>query len=280
MASLEEELNVALELVGYREPQHGIIVAANNFMSLENYLAIVIGEINELAAEYEQWKQRNEREHKKTELPKTWFMELYDVIVTLRNAREKTAPNFSIENTHFSVNGQYNGGLDSLTQQVLNLGSGNIERNFQSIFAILLSMVKHLDISLQADIYVNLVNRKLENNKESRFYQKEPGMREEDFLVKYDHVTQSLRNIRNFLRKTTGQEITLQPWITDFFVEEILDWRNSGLALVRLQQKLILFQQKIKDEMVWNTTANLSDPNFEMKMLIAGAKVIGAAKRA
>lgn len=305
MVSRQQELSETLELVGYRAPQHEVLVAANLVMSLENYLAIVASEVQELAEQYDEWKKKNDKEHKKTPLPKNFFMELFDVIVTLGNARQRIMPNFSLEAADLRVDGQFHGSFDSLEKQVWSLGEGDIERNLKLVFTELLSLLKHLDIGLQAETYVKLTNRKLEGNKESRFYLREPGMSEAEMLLKYDHVTKALRIIRKFLRQTTGSEITLQPWMTDPFVKTILDWRSSQAALARLPQELLLFHGEIKDQVVWKLTprkwdevgmskAGLllkadrvgddlklvsNDQNIQLKMMLAGAKLISPPER-
>lgn len=271
----QQQLHVLFESVGYRSSSHPVLVAANErSMSLKHFLALTVDEVEEKAVEYQKWQAANDLMHKKTVPHKDLLMEFVDVLVMLRSARKRVAPGFSVEKTIFSNRDKPRADFDLIERQILSIGEGNPEHNFKLLFNEFLSLLKHLDVGLQAEVYAKLMNDKLNKNREARFYQKEPGMSEVDILAKYEHVTASLRILRNFLRKATGQELTLQPWITDFFVEEILDWRNSKLAMVRLQQKILLFQQQIKDEMVWETTANIRDPNFETKMLLAGAKLI------
>lgn len=256
MASHQEQLSKAIISVGYRADKHPVIVEANEFMSLEQYLAlVVIPEINELAQEYQDWERANDLAHEKTPLPKSLLMELYDVLVTLGNALDRIAPQFSVEAMQSRVNGQFHGDFTSMQEQVLNLGVGNIERNLESIFTILLSMLKHLDIDLQTEIYVRLINSKLEGNKPSKFYQKKPGMNVVDVLAKYKHVTTALRNLRRFLRTKTGLEVTLEPWLIKPFEEKILNWPKSGAMLAELTLDFANFQSQIRDEVAWHLTA-------------------------
>lgn len=293
MASHQEQLSKSIKETGYRADGHPVLVKANDFMSLSQYLSVVVvPEVVELEVELENWQSANDLAHGKILPPKNLLMELYDVVVVLGNAIDRVAPKFSIEQSIFSVNGQFQGNLAPMKEQVLNLGVGNAERNLQSIFTILLSMMKHLDIDLQTEIYIKLANKKLELNKASEFYQKEPGMSEADFLAKYEHVTAALRILRKFLRQTTGQEVTLQTWITRHFSEVILNWRNSDRAITQLKQELLQFQHQVKDEVSWMLTAKkwqksplleLRPPvvgvfkdynDLELKMLLAGAKPI------
>lgn len=281
MANYQKELNLALKSVGYTKERHEVLTSANGNMPFSDFLdKVIIPEIEELAEENESWRKMNMFTGEQVPPPKNWIMELFDVLVTLKVALDRLAPKFSVEEQIFPVNGQFKGGFNSLKDQASNLETGNIERNFKLIFTELLSMLKHLDIDLQTKFYVDLTNAKLEANKESRFYQKEPSMSEDDIMLKYDHVTTALRLLRNFLRQRTGQEITLEPWITDFFVTEILDWRNSEKAMARMRQQLLAFQQKITDEVLLELNnfkksskpSIPSIPNFKIKMLIAGAK--------
>jgi hypothetical protein len=285
----QRQLSAAIEAVGYRADRHPVIVEANQFMSLESYLAlVVVPEINELAQEYQKWEQANDLAKEITPFPKNLFMEIYDVLVTLGNAIDFIAPKFSVEAMKANVNGQFHGNFDEMREQVLNLGVGNVERNLQSIFTILLSMLKHLDIDLQTEIYVRLVNSKLEGNKPSDLFQKEPGMNVADLLAKFTHVIAALRKLRTFLKNKTGREITLEPRLVKPFKNQFLDWQKSEVVLAQLPQDFADFYTQFRDEVSWLLTAGrrkknpLSDektlvikpPNnyrdLELNLLIAG----------
>lgn len=255
--------------LGYPKETHPVIYESNMFATeLSFLLDLAVKEITEL-----------EQEEIASE---GWVMEFEDVMVFLRTILSCIAPSFSVEAAELHVNGQFHRGqirekkldLSHLKEQALNLGEGNPESNVKHFLTSLLSMLKHLDIDLQIEVHAGVLQDKLNKNKEDKYYRKEPGMTLSDVADKYTHVTQALREIRNFLKRTTGQEIVLQPWITEFFATEIMDWRQSEVALKRLKQKFTLFQQKIKDEAVWQKTAlpmGKQDQNLQLKMLLAGA---------
>lgn len=208
-------------------------------------------------------------------VPKQFMMEFVDFIVMLKIIISKLDAKFSTEETIFSINGQFRGDFSSLKEQTLNVGEGNVRRNLEIILSEALSLLKSLNIKLQGDLYVGLMNKKLQSNRESRFFQLENGMNEADIIDKTNHAFKSLRLLRHYLLDSLGIEGTLQPWITDFFATEILDWQNSEQALERLKIKIDFFKLKIKDELSWSLTGQAKPDNFlEMKMLIAGATLI------
>lgn len=138
-----------------------------------------------------------------------------------------------------------------------------------------MSLLKFLNIKLQGDLYVSLMNNKLQLNREARFFQLEEGMNETDVIDKSNHAFKALRLLRYHLLDSLGIEATLQPWITDFFIEEISDWKHSEQALDRLKLKIDLFKLKMRDELSWSLTGQFAPDKFlEMKMIIAGAKLI------
>ncbi len=291
----QQQLHVLFESVGYRSSSHPVLVAANErSMSLRQFLSLTVDEVDEQTVEHKKWQATNDSMHRETAPHKDLLMEFVDVLVMLRSVRTRVAPGFSVEKTIFSNSDKPRADFDSIKEQIINIGEGRGEHNFQLLFGEFLLLIGHLNVELQASMYIELMNKKLNDNRESRFYQKEPGMTEADMLLKYDHVTAALRVLRNFLRKTTGQEMTLQPWITEHFKEQILGWHDSKLSMVLLQREILFFQQQIKDEMFWKLTPprkekkgqddsvrtsinagrTLSDPFFETKMLLAGAKLI------
>lgn len=292
MSSNQEQLANLLYLVGYRHEFHPILVEANYVMSTSKLLDLLIDEIDECAIEYKKWRQHNDEAHQETKISKLAMLEFIDVNVFLKMLIERLLPNFSIEDINLRVNGQFGGDFKSLKEQALSLADGNVERNFTSFVIEELSLLKHVNVELQANLYAELVNAKLADNKESLFYQKEPGMSEADVLAKYEHVTAALRTLRNFLRKATGQEVTLQSWMTKPFSDLILNWRNSKMATAQLNQEIIQFQHQIKDEVYWMLTAKKGQKSplpewrspvvgqfnnyndLELKMLLAGAKLI------
>jgi len=250
------------------QPQHPLIYAYNHHTSpLEQLLQLALEELNELEEQHE------------LALSKDWWKELADILVFLKSIQQRLKPNFSIEGTLFSVNGQYAGSLAPMKEQLANLSSGNIEHNLKHFITEILSMLKHLDQGTQAKVYLRVqyliqeMQGKLNGNKESGFYQLEPGMTEDDIAKKYEHTNQALRILRSFLLEVTGQETVLQAWVTKFFAEEIRDWRDSAEALKRLVEKIPNFRSKTKDEVVWLLSVNPHidrDPRFKLKCMIAG----------
>lgn len=271
----QHQLHLLMESVGYQASTHPVLTISNSrAQTLEKFLSLTADEVDETKFEDDQRRIKSDLLHQNLKPSKAWMMEFVDVIVMLRAVRERIAPSFSVAQVIFPSTNGSKGSFDSIKNQISNINDGNKERNFELLFAELLALLKNVNVGLQAEIYTELMNAKLSANKEARFYKLEPGMSDAEILAKYEHVTATLRVLRNFLRKITGQDLILQPWITDFFKEEILGWRNSKLSMALLQQKILIFQQQIKDEMVWDTTVNLRDPFFETKMLIAGAKLI------
>lgn len=250
------------------QPQHPLIYAYNqHVIPLEKLLQLALEELNEL------------EEHHELALSKDWWKELADILVFLKSIQQRLKPNFSVEGTLFSVDGQYVGSLAPMKEQLANLSSGNIEHNLKHFITEILSMLKHLDQGTQAKVYLRVqyliqeMQVKLNGNKESVFYQLEPGMTEDDIDKKYEHTNKALRILRSFLLEVTGQETVLQAWITKFFAEEIEDWRGSDEALKRLVAKIPDFRSKTKDEVIWLLSVNPHidrDPRFKLKRMIAG----------
>ncbi len=261
MASNQEQLALLIEKVGYPEETHPVIVHSNEHATeLEGLLQDTLGELVELEAE-----------HQVVPLSQKWWLEFTDLVVFLRSVKRRLVPNFSVETVVFSVDGQFRGSFDSLKEQIVNLGEGNPERNLHYLLTDLLSMLKYLDANLQAEIYVRLINFKLFFNKEARFLKIEPGMKEQDILDKKTHVFKALRILRKFLFKVTGEETLLQPFVTDFFAKEILDWRNSEPAIQKIHEKLPLFQAKVRAELnKLSPDSAKRDSNLELKLMIAG----------
>lgn len=261
--------------VGYQKETHPVLLATDKTSSLESVILYTLSEIDELETEYFALMDVSKRKKEEFLIPKQFMMEFVDFIVMLKIIISKLDAKFSTEETIFSINGQFKGDFSSLKEQTLNVGEGNAKRNLELILSEALSLLKFLDIKLQGDLYVGLMNNKLQLNRESRFFQLENGMNEADVIDKTNHVFKSLRLLRHYLLDSLGIEGTLQPWITDFFATEILDWKNSEQAIERLKTKIDFFKLKIKDELSWSLTGKIeSDEFLEMKMLIAGATLI------
>ncbi len=276
---MRDQMTKLFDQVGYTKETHPALIAANSISSLESLVIYTLGELLELIAQHENLLIASEQAHQKLAPPKSWWLEFTDFIVMLKIIDEKTGHQFSMSEANFSVNGQFRGNFDSLKEQTINLGEGNVARNFELLLTELMSLVKHLGVDLQGDLYARLINAKLFLNREARFFKLEPKMTEAEIIAKNNHVFQALRLLRNFLLEATGEEMTLQIWITDFFAAEILDWRHSQAALARLSEKINSFKLKIKDELAWSLTANpKEDPFLQMKMMIAGAKKISGGK--
>lgn len=274
---MRDQMTVLFDQVGYTEKTHPALLAANDISSLESLLLYTLGELVELKEAHEQLQIASDLAHEKLQPPKNWWLEFADFIVMLKIINVKTGNNFSMHEGSFSVNGQFRGSFDSLEEQTVNLGEGDVVANFETLFTELMSLVKHLGVDLQGDLYTRLINEKLFSNRESRFFQIEPNMSEVDIINKNNHVFKALRLLRNFLLEATGEEMPLETWITDFFEEEILDWRGGAVTLQKLEQKIAFFRIKIKDELAWSLTGAQTknrDPFLEMKMMIAGGKLV------
>ncbi len=278
---MRDEMSILFRKVGYTKESHPSLLAANQISSLEALLAYTLSELVELKEEHEKLSASSDKAHKPLQPSKSWWLEFADFIVMLKIINEKTGHKFFMHEANFSVNGQFKGNFDSLEEQTVNLGEGDVFRNFELLFTELMSLIKHTGADLQGNFFARLINTKLFLNRESRFFKAEPNMNEVDIIDKNNHVFKALRLLRNFILEATGAEGALQPWVTDFFAEEILDWRNSSVALEKIKQKIAVFKIKIKDELAWSLTAGLgSDPFLEMKMMIAGAKMVGVKENA
>lgn len=272
---MRDQMAILFDRAGYTRDSHPAIIAANDVSSLESLLIYTLGELIELSAEHERLLIASDAAGEKLQPSKQWWLEFADFIVMLKIINDRTGSKFSVEETSFSVNGQFKGSFDSLAEQTVNLAEGDVGRNFDFLFTELMSLVRHLNVDLQGELYARLINAKLFLNREMRFFKIEKGMNELDVINKNNHVFKALRLLRSFLMEATGEEMTLQPWITDFFQDEISDWRNSDFALESLRKKIAIFKIKIKDELAWSLTGrNTGDEFLEMKMMIAGAKLI------
>jgi len=261
--------------VGYQKETHPVLLATDQSSSLESVILYTLSEINELENEYFALMDSSKIKEEGFIAPKAFMMEFVDFIVMLKIIISKLDVKFSTEETIFSVDGQFKGNFSSLKEQTLNIGEGNVKRNLEILLNEALSLLKFLNIKIQGDLYVSLMNNKLQLNREARFFQVEDGMNETDMIDKTNHTFKALRLLRHHLLDNLGIETTLQPWITDFFIEEISDWRNSDQALDSLKLKVDLFKLKIRDELSWSLTGKIEPDRFlEMKMLIAGAKLL------
>lgn len=280
MASQQEGLARLFE-VGHTDKTHPVLILANQLASPTALINYTLTEVKEW--EVEQEKLEQSREEKKKRLPpsKELLLEFADFIVMLQILKRKLNLRFSVEETIFAkVNGQFHGDFSQLKEQTLNLTEGNILKNFESLFTTLFSFVKQLGPDFQGEFLARLVEAKLFANREPRFFQLEPNMTEEDVLAKNNHTFEALSIIRGFLKNQVGYEIALQPWITDFFKEEILDWRNSRVSLQKLKAKLALFRQQVGNEVAWNITGGLnsSDSLLQLKLAIAGGVEVGSSR--
>lgn len=280
MASQQEGLARLFE-VGYTDKTHPVLILANQLASPTALINYTLTEVKEW--EVEQEKLEQSREEKKKRLPpsKELLLEFADFIVMLQILKRKLNLRFSVEETIFAkVNGQFHGDFSQLKEQTLNLTEGNILKNFESLFTTLFSFVKQLGPDFQGEFLARLVEAKLFANREPRFFQLEPNMTEEDVLAKNNHTFEALSIIRGFLKNQVGYEIALQPWITNFFKEEILDWRNSRVSLQKLKAKLALFRQQVGNEVAWNITGGLnsSDSLLQLKLAIAGGVEVGSSR--
>ena len=147
--SYEELLAEIYYQVGYQatdkdgRPEHPLIEVHNQIaISPENLLLLAFEELLELEEQHERF------------LTKDWWKEWADILVFLRSFQRRLAPKFSVEETIFSVNGQYTGQFQSMKEQLVNLSSGNIEHNLKFFITEILSMLKHLDQETQVKIYL------------------------------------------------------------------------------------------------------------------------------
>lgn len=271
----ESELSSLFNEVGYLENTHPALILVNKYTSLGSLLSYTVGELEELVDEHESILHKNDGEKFKPN--KRWMMEFADLIVMLKVVSNKIGQSRPLSESRFSVNGQFKGDFHHLQEQLLNLSEGDPSKNLDYLFVTLLSLLKFLDIGIQGEILGHTTQSKLLANRESRFFQLEANMTFEDVLAKNNHTFTALRLIRNFLQDVTGEETLLQSWITDFFAEDILNWRNSAVSLESIKMRIVDFQTKIQDELSWilTTSASPVDPNLQLKMQIAGAKLVG-----
>lgn len=275
----QEQLAILYQGVGYQAATHPIKHFADSLVDVRSFLTSTLDECEELEIEQENHWHACQEAQSNLPLHREWFMELADFLVMLKIIQQKIAPKFSPEETNFSVDGQFKGDFKSFKEKTSNLTEGNASRNLELVFIEILSLLKYLDVKLQGQLYVSLTNHKLQLNREARFFQIEPGMSDTDMVEKSQHVFKTLRLLRNELLDKFGLENTLQPWITDFFQAEILDWKHSAQALELLQVRISLFRQKISSELTCELM-NQKKPSsvnssLEMKMVMAGAKLIG-----
>lgn len=280
MASQQEGLARLFE-VGYTDETHPVLILANQLASPTALINYTLTEVKEWEVEQENLERAKEHQKKKLPPSKELLLEFADFIVMLKILKRKLGLRFSVEETIFSrVNGQFNGDFSKLREQTVNLAEGNLIHNFESLFTTLFSFVKQMGPEFEGEFLARLVEAKLFANREPRFFQLEPNMTEEDVLAKNNHTFEALSIIRGFLKHQVGYEVALQTWITDFFVDEILDWRNSREALQKLKAKLILFQQQVGNEVAWNITGGLkqNDSLLQLKLAIAGGVEVGSKK--
>ena len=261
--------------IGYQKETHPALLITDRVSSLESVILYTLSEINELESEYFALIAPSNQKKEEFAIPKSFMMEFVDFLVMLKIIISKLDAKFSTEETIFSINGQFKGDFSSLKEQTLNIGEGNVKRNLEMLLSEALSLLKFLNIQLQGDLYVSLMNKKLQFNREARFFQVENGMTEADIIKQTNHAFKALRLLRYHLLDKLGIKATLQPWMTDFFIDEIIDWKNSKQALASLKLKVNFFKLKLKDELTWSLTGKIKPDEFlEMKMLIAGAKLV------
>ncbi len=280
MASQQEGLARLFE-VGYTDETHPVLILANQLASPTSLINYTLTEVKEWEVEKKELQLDSERQHQELPPSKELLLEFADFIVMLRILNKKLGKRFSVEETVFSrVNGQFKGDFTQLKEQTLAIAEGNVLRNFELLFTTLFSFVKQMGPEFEGEVLARLVEAKLFANREPRFFQLEPGMTEEEVLAKNNHTFEALSIIRGFLKNAVGHEVALQTWITDFFVEEVLDWRNSAVALQRLRAKLVIFRQQVGNEAAWSLTGGLQQdsPHLQLKLAIAGGVLVGSAK--
>lgn len=260
-----------LRTVGYDKEEHPIIFESNNHLgSLESLLILTYKEVVELEYEFILWRSDCDKSQQRQEPNKAMIAELVDVLVFLRSVTLSTGVNFYLEDRIISVNGQFNGSFDSMKKQIFNLGEGNMARNLELLYTEILSLLKYLDVNLQASTYAQvgeMVNIKLRRNKESHLYQREPGMNEADVWAKYVHVTQALRDLRDIFCKSHGQDVLLYPSITKFFEQEILGWRKSADSLAKLHQKIPLYKEQVRKKLALVKMPRETDEEFGQRAM-------------
>lgn len=267
--------------LGYKVNYHPIKTINDSLIPVDSLVEATSGEAEELEEEHGNFLERMDQASKVLKPHKDWFMELADFLVMLKILQEKLAPKFSIEGTVFSVNGQFNGDFDSIKEKTINIQDGRPDKNLKAIYTELMSLMKYFNIELQGELYVKVTNLKLALNREARFFQLEPDMNEADIIDKNNHVFRCLRMLRSALLDSNGLNSTLQPWITDFFVDEILDWRHSDLAFGILQNKIKLFKEELKNQISWSLTNKQPTDSsiLTMKMMMAGIPTINDSDR-
>lgn len=267
--------------VGYKIETHPIKLISEKFSDLYSLILATYAEIPEIEEETQLWLEASDKAQEKLLPNKNWLLEFADFMVMLKIVMDRLAKNFSIEEINTSVNGQFSGSFNSLKEKTLNIAEGNANRNFEAIFVELLSLLKYVNVDLQGEFLANSVNHKIYQNREARFFQEEEGMNIADYILKVKHVMDYLRLIRKKLFEQTHLEFPLQSWITDYFVDGILDWRHSEVAISEFDEKFSAFIGSISLEVYQSLNGGKSKENDRMlvsKMIVAGIKTVSPQK--
>lgn len=267
--------------VGYKIETHPIKLVSEMFSDLYPLIIATYAEVPEIEEETQRLLEASDKAQEKLQPNKNWLLEFADFMVMLKIVINRVAKNFSIEEINVSIDSQFNGKFDSLKEKTLNIAEGNANHNFESIFVELLSLLKYVGADLRGEFLANLVNKKIYKNREARFFQEEAGMNLTDYIKKVEHVIGYLRLLRKKLYQQTNLEFPLQSWITDFFVDEILDWRHSETVISGFDQKFDAFIKAVRLEVYQNVNNETLKANSKLlvsKMIIAGIQTIFSPK--
>lgn len=259
--------------LGYNTTTYPIMVKAYKLKSCAALIEPTLDELAELEAEQKNLSEQSRHSGEEILPSKAWWSEFADVVVMLKVIQEifalkRKTTIFSAEEIVFSVDGQFKGSFKSLHEQISGIQEGDLNHNLKLIYSELLSLLKHVNVNLQGLALRRLTNTKLALNRETRFFQLEDGMTDTEIFEKNKHVFACLRLLRNEFFKQHGLELTLQPWITNFFYEEILDWHHSDQALIRLKAKIELFKEELKNQIFRQLTDNTVGKSDSMTLLM------------
>ncbi len=260
-----------LNTPGYPQETHPALRQLNlELTDMPVLVSWLIGEILE-------WKENVEA----GEINHEWWLELFDVLVFLELILTKLGDSQrarvfdQVQATH--INGQFTD-FDQLVEMAQGIESGaDPAASVAGLTMSVLSLLNHLQLELQVDFYHRLLQEKLFANRHARFFQIESGMSVQEILLKTEHVLRALRLIRDLLEKRCGKKVALRPWITDFFEPEIMDWRNSALALEQIEKKMLLFAQHLAQKIDLTSVPiriDGGDQDLYLQLELVGARVL------
>lgn len=275
--------------VGYSEKEHPIIYLEDKNIDPLVILQWLLGELTELEEEHKKVLLESEKNGSEPAYDEKWYLELADVFVFIKALLRSTygQEHYDFSNALAKANGQFKGDFKSLKEKTGNLLEGNLLHNLEFLIEEILSLAHHFPSSIKVELIADLLRLKNNLNREARFFQLEPRMiengklNEELVVKKFNHVNGCLKMIRKYLKSVLPFEVTLQPWMTDYFAKEVMDWQNSERAMQEMQIKLQLWPKDIarivakmlKEEKLGQ---EIPQKQKELMLYLAGAVAVSA----